>query len=77
MRFFREKIPLFGLLLMVSLSGCGDQYDVEPDQQSADFAEGFFLASNGVDGRELWRSDGTVSGTYMVRDINTGSSSSI
>jgi ELWxxDGT repeat protein len=29
-----------------------------------------FAANNGVDGNELWRSDGTVPGTYMVSDIN-------
>ena len=29
----------------------------------------------GTYGRELWRSDGTAIGTYMVKDINPGSSS--
>jgi ELWxxDGT repeat protein len=34
-----------------------------------------FSASNGVDGYELWRSDGTEEGTVMVKDINpTGDS---
>lgn len=29
----------------------------------------FFVANNGLNGRELWRSNGTSSGTVMVRDI--------
>ncbi|MCC6746792.1 MAG: hypothetical protein IT371_03980 [Deltaproteobacteria bacterium] len=36
----------------------------------------FFVADNGVDGSELWKSDGTLAGTVMLRDINPGSSGS-
>jgi ELWxxDGT repeat protein len=32
----------------------------------------FFVANDGVHGRELWRSDGTAGGTTMVKDINPG-----
>jgi len=32
----------------------------------------FFAATDGVHGRELWKSDGTASGTVMVKDINPG-----
>jgi ELWxxDGT repeat protein len=35
----------------------------------------YFRADNGVNGIELWRSDGTTSGTYMVADIVPGSGS--
>ena len=34
----------------------------------------FFAADNGVNGLELWKSDGTTAGTAMVKDINTGAS---
>jgi ELWxxDGT repeat protein len=30
----------------------------------------FFTANDGINGQELWRSDGTTAGTYMVKDIN-------
>ncbi|MBI1814828.1 MAG: DUF4215 domain-containing protein [Deltaproteobacteria bacterium] len=35
----------------------------------------FFIADDGVNGRELWRSDGSESGTVMVADIFPGSTS--
>ncbi len=35
-----------------------------------------FAASDGTNGTELWRSNGTDSGTLMVKDIRSGSSSS-
>src|SRR5262249_37762852 len=31
-----------------------------------------FTADNGVDGRELWQSDGSAAGTFMVEDIDVG-----
>lgn len=34
----------------------------------------FFVANNGTNGNELWVSDGTESGSMMVKDINVGSS---
>ena len=33
----------------------------------------YFSATNGTNGSELWKTDGTESGTEMVKDINTGS----
>lgn len=37
----------------------------------------FFTATDGINGIELWKSDGTTSGTVMVKDINPGSASSL
>lgn len=36
----------------------------------------FFAATDGVNGMELWKSDGTEAGTAMVKDIRPGSSNS-
>ena len=36
----------------------------------------YFAADDSVHGTELWRSDGTTAGTYVVEDINPGSSGS-
>ncbi len=36
----------------------------------------YFTATDTVNGVELWRTDGTAVGTFMVRDIATGSASS-
>lgn len=32
----------------------------------------YFLPDYGANGRELWKTDGTEAGTYMVKDINPG-----
>ena len=36
----------------------------------------YFNANDGINGYELWKSDGTASGTVMVKDINIGGSDS-
>jgi ELWxxDGT repeat protein len=36
----------------------------------------FFTANDGVDGEELWKSDGTAAGTVIVKDIRPGSAGS-
>ncbi len=37
----------------------------------------FFEADDGIHGRELWRTDGTPTGTKLVKDINRGGAGSI
>ena len=37
----------------------------------------FFSANDGVNGQELWKSDGTAAGTVRVKDIRAGSAGSI
>ena len=36
----------------------------------------YFRATDGTNGQELWKSDGSASGTVMVKDIRSGSSAS-
>jgi len=37
----------------------------------------YFVANDGGSGRELWRSDGTEAGTYLVADVRTGGQGSL
>ena len=36
----------------------------------------YFTADDGIHGRELWKTDGTTTGTKMVKDVNPGTGSS-
>lgn len=43
-----------------------------PDRQITFKGKVFFIAEDKVHGRELWCTDGTETGTYMIKDINPG-----
>lgn len=60
-----------------AIGGLGS--DVEEARSRAIAAVGgvvFFAADDGEHGLELWRTNGTSSGTILVKDINTGNSGS-
>ena len=46
--------------------------DSNPRHTTAEGDKLFFTADDGTHGRELWASDGTEEGTFMVKDINPG-----
>jgi ELWxxDGT repeat protein len=50
--------------------------DSNPGAVRAAGAVGFFVADEGINGRELWRTDGTGTGTMLVKDINAGAAAS-
>ena len=54
--------------------GSGDGY---PDDFASVDGILYFSAFDVAHGIELWRSDGTAAGTYMVKDINPGSAHSV
>ncbi|MEP7010101.1 MAG: ELWxxDGT repeat protein [Acidobacteriota bacterium] len=56
-------------------SGFPTQLAPSPDDPSGPTI--FFAADDGTNGRELWISDGTAAGTYLVRDLAVGPASSI
>jgi trimeric autotransporter adhesin len=69
----RPDSPRFDLRLVA---------DINPTQHSSDPTEAvtiggvtYFAASTALEGAELWRSDGTASGTIRVADLNPGAAS--
>jgi len=46
--------------------------DSDPSQLVNINGTAFFGADNGINGNELWKSDGTPAGTVLVKDINPG-----
>jgi ELWxxDGT repeat protein len=70
----RYIVPLLLIILIPLLYGCGDGGGGAVVIPWGTIY--YFSADNGTNGRELWRSDGTPDGTYMVKDINPGSADS-
>ncbi len=50
--------------------------DLEPERTAVINGTMFFVAEDAANGRELWKTDGTVSGTEMVKNIAPGGASS-
>lgn len=55
-----------------TLNASGRAYSSEPSGLTTFNGEIYFAATNEENGRELWKSNGTESGTTMVLDINPG-----
>jgi ELWxxDGT repeat protein len=54
--------------------GASGSMNTSPYGTYAEFqGQFFFAATDGIHGYELWKSDGTASGTVMVKDMNLGS----
>lgn len=53
----------------------GDKTSSYEINLSIEAIQSFFSGNDGVNGRELWKTDGTPAGTQLVKDINTSGSS--
>ena len=67
-----------GAVLVADLNRSGGPgFSPQPDSLVAVGSTLFFVQDDGGHGRELWRSDGTTSGTVLVRDVRPGVESSV
>lgn len=57
-------------------TGAGSSIDRHYNSFVVSGSTAFFSANDGVNGAELWRTDGTTAGTSLVRDIRTATSGS-
>jgi ELWxxDGT repeat protein len=65
-------------MLVADLNRTGGRgFSPQPDSLVAAGSNLFFVQDDGDHGRELWRSDGTTSGTVLVRDVRAGVESSV
>jgi ELWxxDGT repeat protein len=70
------KCLLLLVLLLCSLKGFSQNAPEAPSGLTAVNAIVYFSAADATNGRELWRSDGTPQGTYVLKDILPGFNSS-
>ncbi|MGP0064204.1 MAG: putative Ig domain-containing protein [Isosphaeraceae bacterium] len=63
------------VLKVISPSGSANNYYGQNSENTVvDNGILYFVADDGTDGSQLWQSDGTSSGTFMVSDLNPGGS---
>lgn len=79
--FFTDTAPDGNLNLLRTDGTAAGTIVLATDIRGTNFLDGqtyaagslvYFLASDAAHGSELWRSDGTVSGTRMIADLNPG-----
>ena len=68
----KNKIYLiFYIIFLTACGGGSGSKDKNPDNPTSIVASThFFVGNDGVNGSELWKTDGTEQGTVMVKDIN-------
>ena len=68
------------ILKDINLNGNGFLIDKQESVRIQNFYklnnELYFYADNGIHGMELWKTDGTETGTFMIKDINDGANAS-
>lgn len=67
---------IYAVIPTLFLAACGGGGGSSSTESAPPVTKHLFAANNGSDGNELWITDGTESGTTMVKDINPGGDSS-
>src|SRR5256885_2029050 len=66
----RKAASALALASVLGLSGCGGG-GAQSNSAAPPLSFALFAADDGVRGIELWKTDGTATGTVLVKDINT------